>query len=460
LSSPRFLRVAIIAGLAGLLFGFDTAVISGVTQSLRQVFQLSPTALGIAVSSALWGTLCGALFMGKLGDRFGTRDVLKLVGLLYLVSAIGCSLAWSLESFTAFRFIGGIAVGGSSVLAPVYISEIAPAERRGALVGLFQFNIVLGILIAYLNNFLLGVTLPAAEVWRWKLLSGAVPAALFLLLLFSIPHSPRWLVIRGRLAEAAAALRELGVDAVSARLRDYQHVPAAGQRTTDGGAARATHTGLSWRAHRRPILLAIALALFNQLSGINAILYYLNDIFSAAGFSGVSGDLQAVAVGAANLIATVAALSLIDHLGRKTLLLIGAAATALMLAGVAWIMATGIGRAALLWLLIGFIASFAFSQGAVIWVYLSEIFPSEVRARGSAVGSATHWLTNAVISRYFPVVAATTTALPFAVFSACTALQFVVVWALFPETKRTSLERLSEQLHAHSGTSALPADRR
>ncbi len=454
MSAPRFLRVAIIASLAGLLFGFDTAVISGVTEALRRVFQLSPAALGIAVSSALWGTLCGALFMGKLGDRFGTRDVLKLVGVFYVVSAIGCSMAWSLASFTAFRFIGGIAVGGSSVLAPVYISEIAPDERRGALVGLFQFAIVLGILIAYLNNFLLGQMLAASEVWRWKLLSGAAPAALFLLLLFSIPHSPRWLVIRGRLNEAAAALRQLGMDEIDSRLRDYQHT--AGTAAAEGSPARAR---LSWSAHRRPILLAIALALFNQLSGINAILYYLNDIFRDAGFSGVSADLQAVAVGAANLLATVAALSLIDRLGRKTLLLIGAAATTVMLAGVAWIMATGVGRSALLWLLVGFIASFAFSQGAVIWVYLSEIFPSEVRARGSAVGSATHWLTNAVISRYFPVVAASTTALPFAFFAACMALQLVVVWKLFPETKRTSLERLSEQLQARGDSNVSTAGR-
>src|SRR5665213_1383503 len=190
---PRYLSITIVASLAGLLFGFDTAVISGVTQSLRDVFHLSSASLGTAVSSALWGTLCGALFMGKLGDRFGTRDMLKLVGLFYLVSAVGCSMAWNLPSFIVFRFIGGIGIGGSSVLAPVYISEIAPAQRRGALVGLFQFNIVLGILAAYLSNFALSALLPGADVWRWKLLSGAVPAAVFLSLLFVIPQSPRWL---------------------------------------------------------------------------------------------------------------------------------------------------------------------------------------------------------------------------------------------------------------------------
>lgn len=436
MSAPaRYLGITIVASLAGLLFGFDTAVISGVTQSLREVFHLSPAMLGLAVSSALWGTLCGALFMGKLGDRFGTRDMLKIVGLLYLVSAVGCALCWDLHSFIAFRFIGGIAIGGSSVLAPVYISEIVPAQRRGALVGLFQFNIVLGILVAYLSNFALAALLSSDEVWRWKLFSGAVPATLFLALLFAIPQSPRWLVVRGRLSEAAAVLKGLSTEDVAAQIRAYQR-----------GVNLKRGTSLSWRMHRRPILLAISLALFNQLSGINAILYYLNDIFRDAGFSALTADLQSVAVGAANLLATVAALFLIDRIGRKTLLLIGAVGTALSLSGVALIMGSGTGRAWLLWLLIAFIASFAFSQGAVIWVYLSEIFPSEVRARGQGLGSATHWLANAVISRYFPVVAAVTTALPFAFFAGCMVLQFIVVWALFPETKRATLESLSETL--------------
>jgi sugar porter (SP) family MFS transporter len=429
------LGIAIVASLAGLLFGFDTAVISGVTHSLREVFHLSADKLGLAVSSALWGTLCGALFMGKLGDRYGTRDMLKVVGAFYLISAIGCSMAWSLPSFIGFRFIGGIAVGGSSVLAPVYISEIAPAQRRGALVGLFQFNIVLGILLAYLSNFALAVLLAGSEVWRWKLLSGAVPAAIFFGLLFAIPQSPRWLVVKVRLSEAAAALSRLRIEDAAAQILAYQRAGAATDSAT-----------LSWRAHRRPILLAICLALFNQLSGINAVLYYLNDIFRDAGYSAMTADLQSVAVGAANFIATVAALLLIDRLGRKTLLLIGAVGTALALAGVAFVMASGTGKAWLLWLLIAFITSFSFSQGAVIWVYLSEIFPSEVRSRGQGLGSATHWFANAVISRYFPVVAAASASLPFVFFSACTVLQFVVVLTLFPETKRTTLERLSETL--------------
>src|SRR5665213_411315 len=432
---PRYLSITIVASLAGLLFGFDTAVISGVTQSLREVFHLSPASLGTAVSSALWGTLCGALFMGKLGDRFGTRDMLKLVGLFYLVSAVGCALAWNLPSFIVFRFIGGIGIGGSSVLAPVYISEIAPAQRRGALVGLFQFNIVLGILAAYLSNFALSAVLSGADVWRWKLLSGAVPAAVFLSLLFVIPQSPRWLAVKGRLADATTVLHRLGIQDAAAQLSAYlRSAPFKGS------------SGLSWRAYRRPILLAISLALFNQLSGINAILYYLNDIFRAAGFSSMTAELQSVAVGAANLLATVAALSVIDRLGRKSLLLIGAVGMALALSGVSLILATGQRRAWLLWLLIGFIASFAFSQGAVIWVYLSEIFPSAVRARGQSLGSATHWLANACLSVLFPVVAAATTALPFAFFALCMVVQFAVVWAFFPETRRATLESLSLSL--------------
>ncbi|HEY1725889.1 MAG TPA: sugar porter family MFS transporter [Steroidobacteraceae bacterium] len=437
------LRIIIVASLAGLLFGFDTAVISGVTQDLRAVFALSPAGLGIAVSTALWGTLIGALVAGRPGDRFGTRDVLKVIGLLYLIAALGCALAPSLSVFLLGRFLIGVAIGGSSVLAPVYIAESAPAERRGALVGLFQINIVIGILTAYISNFVLARLLMGAELWRWKLAVPALPALIFLVLLLFIPHSPRWLIHRGRYADADDSLRRLGIehpDAVIESIRSAESVTPQ----------RAEF--LSWSQHSRLILLAVGIGMFNQLSGINAILYYLGDIFSAAGFSGMSADLQSIAVGATNLIATLIAMTLIDRVGRRMLLLIGAIGTALAQAGVAVVMALSSGRALLLPLLITFIAAFAISQGAVIWVFLSEIFPTAIRARGQSLGSATHWIMNALISALFPAVAARAASLPFAFFSLMMLLQFFLVLRFVPETRGVSLERMPQRLRAWSAT--------
>jgi sugar porter (SP) family MFS transporter len=427
------LRIIIVASLAGLLFGFDTAVISGVTHELRSAFSLSPAALGIAVSMALWGTLFGALTMGRPGDRFGSREVLKFIGLLYLAAALGCALAWNLPSFLIFRFLIGVAIGGSSVLAPVYIAEASPAQQRGALVGLFQINIVVGILIAYISNFVVAQLLAGPDVWRWKLAIAAVPALVFLLLLFFIPQSPRWLIYRGRLADAAASLKRLGsADPVAV----IENIEAA-QASSTGGAQ-----GLSWRRHHRLIVLAIGMGMFNQLSGINAILYYLSDIFAAAGFSSMSSNLQSIVIGATNLLATVVAMTLIDRTGRKRLLLIGSVGMALAQGGVAAIMAFNTARALLLPLLVAFIASFAISQGAVIWVYLSEIFPTPVRARGQSLGSATHWIMNALISALFPAIAALSTSIPFVFFSLMMVLQFFLVLWFLPETKGVQLEQM------------------
>jgi sugar porter (SP) family MFS transporter len=386
------------------------------------------------VSSALWGTLVGALAMGAPGDRFGSRNTLRVIGGLYTIAALGCALAWNLPAFVIFRFLVGLAIGGSSVLAPVYIAEIAPAERRGALVGLFQFNVVLGILLAYCSNFLVAALVPGPAAWRIKLAVAAIPAAVFFILLFAIPDSPRWLALKGRIDAAVASLKRLGIA--------DSHAVAAQMRQAQSPVAES----LSWARHRRPILLAVTLALFNQLSGINAILYYLGDIFTAAGFSSLSADLQSVAIGTTNLIATVVGMSFIDRLGRKALLLIGAVGTAIALGGVAVIMATGTHRELLLPLLIGFIASFALSQGAVIWVYLSEVFPTAIRARGQSLGSATHWIMNAVVSAVFPAVAAYSKSLPFAFFALMMALQFVVVWLVFPETKGVALEQMAERM--------------
>ncbi|TWB40985.1 sugar porter family MFS transporter [Nitrospirillum pindoramense] len=435
-----FLSIA-TAALAGLLFGFDTAVIAGVTGDLRTVMNLSPGAVGVTVSSALVGTCVGALGAGGPGDRYGSRDCLRVMALLYLISGVGAALAWDWPSLVFFRFIGGLGIGGSSVLAPVYIAEIAPPQRRGALVGLFQMNIVLGILVAYLSNYLVGgLDLGDAE-WRWKLAVTAVPSAVFLILLAFIPNSPRWLAVKGRVEEAATVLRRMGAPAGDTAVRAL----AAGA----GAAGAGQEAGrLSWRHHRRPILLAVGLALFNQFSGINAILYYLNDIFAAAGFAKVSADLQSVAVGATNLAFTGIAMTVIDRAGRRTLLLTGAVGMTLSLAAAALIL-SGMGSAAyLIWALLGFIASFAFSQGAVIWVYIAEIFPTAVRARGQSLGSATHWLANAFLSGVFPLVATYSKGAPFYLFAAMMALQFVVVLLFFPETKRVSLEEMAGQLES------------
>jgi len=421
----------IAASLAGLLFGFDTAVIAGVTEALRGTFALSATELGAAVSAALIGTLVGALGAGHPGDRYGSRTVLLWIAIAYIISAIGSGLSSGLGMLIAFRFLGGLAIGGSSVLAPVYIAEVSPAERRGMLVGFFQLSIVLGILAAYVSNFLIGLSLDGDLEWRVKLGVAAAPALLFLLLLLRVPHSPRWLHHRGRTDEARSAIGTLSMGDPDTLLAQFGE-----------GAAAPGDDRLRWRLHRRPILLAVALAMFNQLSGINAILYYLGDIFAAAGFDSVSADLQAVAIGVANLLATILGMAIIDRVGRKPLLLIGALGTAAALAAVALIYSTGQGQQLLLPALIGFILFFAVSQGAVIWVYLSEIFPTAVRARGQSLGSATHWGMNALIAFGFPVVAQYTQALPFWLFAGAMLVQAIVIWRYFPETRGVALETM------------------
>jgi sugar porter (SP) family MFS transporter len=426
------LGIIVAASLAGLLFGFDIGVMSGATQSLRVVFDLTPWGLGLAVSAALWGTLGGVLTLGKPGDRFGSREVLKWVGASYVIAALGAALSWNLPVFLLFRFLTGVAIGGSTVLAPVYIAEAATAERRGVGVGLFQFNIVLGLLLAYVSNFCIDRTLHGADAWRWKFAVTVVPALFFLTLLQGVPRSPRWLIGKGRLEEARSALARLGAPDPARMLEEIR--AAAAHRPAD------QVTTLSWSSHRRPMILAIAVGCFNQLSGVNAILYYLGDIFAAAGFNSLSAGMQSMVIGLTNLLATVAAMSVIDRIGRKPLLLMGSVLTGAALAGVAAIMAADSGRALLLPLLVIFIAAFAASQGAVIWVYLSEIFPTAVRARGQSVGSAAHWIMNAVIAALFPTVAAFSKALPFGFFSAMMVLQLLFVWRYLPETKGLTLE--------------------
>ncbi len=412
-------------------------MISGVTAAITRTYGLGPNALGITVAAALAGTIVGAMVAGYPGERMGRRDSLRLLAVLYVVSAIGCALAWSWGSLVAFRVIAGLAIGASSVLGPMYIAEVSPAAWRGRLVGVFQLNIVTGILVAYLSNYLIGTANLGTSEWRWKFGVSAIPAALFFGMLFSIPRSPRWLASRGRVADARDVLRAIGKTNIETELSQIVvSLKHDRGRTSDP---------LFRRRHRLPIFLAISIALFNQLSGINAILYYLNDIFAKAGFTKVSADLQSVAIGATNLVFTVAAMFLIDRAGRRTLLIIGSIGMAICLGGVAAIFAAIFAYENLLvWLLIGFIACFAFSQGAVIWVYLSEVFPNRLRAKGQSLGSFTHWVMNAIISWAFPVIAARSKAAPFAFFAAMMVLQLIVVVTIYPETKGVPLEAIQD----------------
>jgi sugar porter (SP) family MFS transporter len=431
-------KSTVVAALGGLLFGFDTAVIAGATSQLTHAFDLTPRGLGFTVSIALWGTVLGALLASIPGDRFGRRDSLRVLAVLYLVSALGCAFAPTWLLLVGARFIGGLAIGGSSVLGPMYIAEIAPAKWRGRLVGFFQFNVVAGILLAYFSNYVVGMTHGGATEWRWKLGVSAVPAAFFFLMLFQIPRSPRWLAMKGRTTEARTVLEQIGEENIDAEL---EAMASALRLEQQQGKER-----LFSARTRFPVFLAVSIAMFNQFSGINAILYYLNDIFARAGFSKVSSDLQAVAIGATNLLFTMLAMSIIDRVGRRVLLLIGSVGTAASLAGVAAIFWTGRHEGWLLWLLIGFIAAFAFSQGSVIWVYIGEVFPTAVRAKGQGLGSATHWIMNALISFLFPVVAASSKAAPFVFFAAMMVLQFFVVLFVYPETKNIALEDMEKKL--------------
>jgi MFS transporter, SP family, arabinose:H+ symporter len=431
-------RSTVVAALGGLLLGFDTAVIAGTTRDLTHIYSLSPASLGLTVASALWGTILGAIFAGIPGDRYGRRDSLRGMAVLYFVSAIGCGLAWTWSSLVFFRFVEGIAIGGSSVLGPMYIAEIAPAKWRGRLVGCFQFNVVFGVLLAYFSNYIIGLMHFGDTEWRWKLGVSAVPAAFFLVMLFAIPRSPRWLVKKGRIDEAREVLKLTGEENSEQNLQDIV-------LSIDAEHGQSEES-VFLPKYRKPVFLAVSIAVFNQLCGINAILYYLNDIFESAGFSKVSGDLQAVAVGATNLLFTMIAMSVIDRLGRRTLLLIGSVGMAACLGGVATIFFMGRNQDLLVWLLIGYIASFAFSQGAVIWVYIGEVFPNRVRANGQSLGSSAHWIMNALISGIFPLMAASSGGFPFVFFSLMMVFQFFVVLWLYPETKGISLEDMQKKM--------------
>ena len=435
----NLMKATLTGALGGLLFGFDTVVISGAIDALVRLYGLSPWNKGWTVAIALVGTVVGALCAGVVGQKLGSRETLRITAVLYLISAIGSGLAWSWPVLMVFRFLGGLGIGASSVLGPVYIAELAPAKWRGRLVGIFQFNVVLGILVAYLSNYGIRLLHLGAAEWRWQVGVAAVPAFAFLALLYGIPRSPRWSASRDRIDEALAVLKMMGEPNPQAELADIRSALAEEHAT-------AHMPVFQWK-YRYPLFLAISIGAFNQLEGINVILYYLNSIFTSAGFSQISGDQQAIAVGATNFLFALVGMSLIDKIGRKTLLLIGAAGTSTCLAGVAWLFKTQSHPGALVWLLMTYIAFFSMSQGAVIWVYIGEIFPNSVRSKGQGVGSASHWIMNTLIALSFPVVVHSfSKETPFIFFSVMTVVQFLVVLFVFPETKGQTLEELQRRL--------------
>lgn len=434
---------SIVAALAGFLFGFDTVVISGANQPIRELWQTSEWFHGFFIMSmALWGTVLGAIFGGRPTDSFGRRKVLIFIGVLYSISAIGSGLAWDPYSFSFFRFIGGVGVGISSVAAPAYIAEISTAKIRGRLVALYQFNIVFGILIAYFSNFLLkGVG--GNNDWRWMLGVEAIPALIYTLLALRIPESPRWLLSkRNDEAAAAAVLRDAGVEDTATEIRQIREANARVEKEESRG-------GLFHKAYRAPILLAFFIAFFNQASGINFILYYAPEILEKAGLAAKESLGNSIALGAVNLLFTYVGLYLIDRMGRRKLMLIGSVGYIISLSLVAWSFYSGAGPAMLLSFLLLFIASHAVGQGAVIWVFISEIFPNKVRGQGQAFGASIHWVFAALITLIATPVISYFGDNPwpiFAIFAGLMVLQLIWVLTRMPETNQRSLEELEGKM--------------
>ena len=441
------LRCTLIAALGGFLFGFETAVISGAEKTIQQLWSLSDFWLGFTVSASLIGTVIGSMIAGRPAQRYGRKKVLLAIALMYLLSAVGCSLTPNWTLFILFRMIGGIAVGASSVVGPMYISEISPAAVRGRLTGMFQLNIVIGILVAFLTNF--AFLQIGAGSWRWMVGVMVVPAGLFALLLRIIPESPRWLILNNRDEEAARIFERTGEPDARAVIQD-EHALLRGEKKV---VQHAPEENLFSSKFRKPILYAVLLAMFNQLSGINAILYYAPRIFEMAGFSQHASFLQPVYIGGANLIFTMLGMSIIDKVGRKTLLITGAIGTATFLALTGFSlhavsMGTGSGGFVIVYL-IGFIAFFALSQGAVIWVFISEIFPNSVRSQGSSLGSFTHWIMAAIIAWVFPIIANSSANggfYSFIFFSCMMIVSLIFIWRVMPETKGRTLEQIQKDL--------------
>jgi sugar porter (SP) family MFS transporter len=435
--SGYVIRISLIAALGGFLFGFETAVISGAEKTIQELWNLSSGWLGFTVASSLIGTVIGSLIAGSPAQKYGRKKVLTAIAIMYLISAIGCAVTPVWILFIIFRFIGGVAVGASSVVGPMYISEVAPAHARGRLAGSFQLMIVGGIFIAYLTNFLFINV--GEDSWRWMLGIMVVPAGLFAILLRSIPESPRWLVLNRRDDEAKAIFSKTGEPNAAAVIQ-LEH--------------QLEHYGLKEKlflgnTYRKPIIYAVLLAMFNQLSGINAILYYAPRIFEMAGFNKADSYLQPVYIGGANLLFTLIAMTVIDKFGRKTLLLIGCVGLIGFLGLTAHAFGGGEMGKNVLFYLLGYIAFFAFSQGAVLWVFISEIFPNSVRSQGAALGSFTHWIMAAIISWTFPMVVEGSPNggfYSFVFYAIMMVIAFIFIWRVMPETKGKSLEQIQKDL--------------
>ena len=434
---------SLVVSLSGFLFGFDTAVISGAEKSIQLYWGLNAVQHGLTISIALIGTVVGALLGAIPSDRIGRKKTLIVIALLYLVSSLGTSLSTNWYMFLFFRFAGGLGVGASSVTAPIYISEVSPAAKRGGLVALFQFNVVFGILMSYLSNYLIGYT--GENPWRLMLGIQAIPSFVFLVLLRFIPESPRWLILhKGRIEEASKTLQIVSPETYE---RDVAAIRAAGVLQKED----IDPAPLLSKKYRTPVTLAVLFAVFNQVSGINAIIYYSPRIFEMTGLGKHSSLLSTVGIGAVNFLFTALAINFIDRFGRKTLMLIGSAGLILSLGFVSYAFFTRDFSGNLVTIcLLMYIAFFAFSQGAVIWVFISEIFPNAVRAKGQTLGSFTHWAMAALITFSFPYLAEKLGGGDiFAFFSVMMCLQFLFVWKKMPETKGRSLEQMEGALLIH-----------
>jgi sugar porter (SP) family MFS transporter len=435
----RLIFYSLTSALAGFLFGFDTVVISGAEQTIQALWSLSPTMHGVAMASALYGTVLGSLVGGWPTDRFGRRPTLVWSGVLYFVSAVWSGLATDVYTFIVARFIGGLGVGISTVAAPLYIAEIAPPAWRGRLAGMFQFNIVFGILVAFVSNALLARI--GEHAWRWMLGVEAIPALIYTVLCFAIPESPRWLIARkGDRASGVVVLRRISPVASTAEIVAAANVIRASASDREVAARFWT------RRLRVPILLAFLVAFFNQLSGINAVLYFAPRIFELAGLGAQAALLQSIGIGVTNLIFTFIGLWLIDRLGRRTLLQIGSFGYIASLGLTSWAFFTG-HYAIVPACIFAFIAAHAIGQGAVIWVLISEIFPTRYRAEGQALGSFTHWSFAALLTTFFPImVTAFAPGLVFLFFTVMMAIQLLWVALMVPETKGVPLEEMQKRL--------------